>query len=49
VNSVLWPEHRTGLKPTAKRLFGESEGDAQVALNKWLAKNNKRFDLARPR
>jgi DNA polymerase I-like protein with 3'-5' exonuclease and polymerase domains len=45
VNPVLWPEFPTGLKPTAERLWGVQESQAQRNLQKILTKNGYRFDL----
>jgi DNA polymerase I-like protein with 3'-5' exonuclease and polymerase domains len=42
---VLEPEERSSLKPTAARLWGESEADEQAALKPYLSTNGNRFDL----
>jgi DNA polymerase I-like protein with 3'-5' exonuclease and polymerase domains len=49
VNGLLWPLESSSLKPTLKRLYGEDEGDAQVAIQKELKRQGKgltwRYDL----
>ncbi len=48
-NAVMDPTESTGLKPTAKRLFGESNADEQAALKAAMKANppgwGTRFDL----
>lgn len=50
-NAIVFPGEPTGLKPTAERLWGEKERDAERNLAKWLNKHkdsrgNPRYDLA---
>lgn len=42
---ILDPQENTSLKPTAARLWGEDEADEQAALEPYLSKNGRRFDL----
>lgn len=48
-NGLLWPLESSSLKPTAKRLWGEDEGDAQLAIQRELKRQGKgltwRYDL----
>jgi DNA polymerase I-like protein with 3'-5' exonuclease and polymerase domains len=49
VNGLLWPLDSSSLKPTAKRLWGETEGDAQDAITHERKRQGKgltwRYDL----
>ena len=48
-SGLIWPLSSSSLKPTAKRLWGEEEGDAQLAIQAELKRQGKgltwRYDL----
>lgn len=46
INPLCFPGEKTGLKPTAVRLWGEDEDLTKRQLDSWLRKNDYRFDLA---
>lgn len=48
-SGLIWPLESSGLKPTAKRLWGDDEGEARMAVDNARKKNGvgltKRYDL----
>jgi DNA polymerase I-like protein with 3'-5' exonuclease and polymerase domains len=48
-NGLIWPLESSSLKPTAKRLWGEEEGDWQIAIEQERKRQGKgltwRYDL----
>jgi DNA polymerase I-like protein with 3'-5' exonuclease and polymerase domains len=51
VNGLMWPLESSSLKPTAKRLWGETEGDAAAAIELERKRQGKgltwRYDILR--